>query len=84
MKTSNTLIIQLSKLNNDVSWLELIEYHVACDDVQSELVELDGAPTEARFDRVLEIDGVYNAWTAHRAVELHGHPYRNPLAEVAP
>lgn len=79
--TTNTLIMQLSATSDDVRWLELIEHRVASDDTQSELVELDGAPTEARFDRVLEIEGAYSSWTAHRAVELHGHPYLR--AEVA-
>jgi hypothetical protein len=80
--TTHTLIIELTYSTDCVRWVELIEHQVACDDVQSELVALESAPDEARFDRVLEIDGAYNSWTAHRAVKLLRHPYLR--AEVAP
>jgi len=73
--STHTLIIERQTTSvADVVWLELIQHDVAPDDAQSELVELSSEPTDARFDRVLEIEGKYNNWTAHRAVRLYRHP----------
>ena len=73
--STHTLIIERPTTSvADVVWLELIEHDIAPDDAQAELVQLSSEPTDARFDRVLEIQGGYNSWTAHRAVRLYRHP----------